>query len=350
MTVQALPGFRHFPTHHCVTGSMRHVYAHAGCDVSEELLLGLGAGVSFSYWHLKGQLPFMGGRGGFRPPLEETTGSRTGVTVERHTTSSRRKARQALVQALEAGQPVMLGCDMGFLPYFDFGGQEYHFGGHSVVACGWDAESDQVLIADRDEDLHAVPMSALGQARGSTYKPFPPENLWFDFGFQGFHPPTADDVALAVDEMVRAMLEPPIRNVGVAGIRKAAGEVPRWPALLGPEELRAALLNAYIFISAEGGTGGGCFRHMLSRFLREAGEITGDARLDASAAEFWAIGDRWEELAEWFRQTSGAPEAASRLGECTGPLRSLADLEEAAWRRLGQHRRASRQNPSVDAS
>ena len=28
------------------------------------------------------------------------------------------------------------------------------------------------------------------------------------------------------------------------------------------------------------------------------------------------------------------PEAASKLGECSGLLHSLANLEEAAWRRL----------------
>ena len=270
MTPQPLAGFRHFPTHHCVTGSMRHVYAYNGCEISEEVLLGLGAGVSLSYWHFKGQAPFLGGRGGFRPPLEETTVARTGVAVARHTTSSSRKARQALLQMLEAGQPAMLYCDMGFLPYFDFGGQEYHFGAHAVVVCGWDAATDEVLIADRDEELHTVPMAALEQARGSTFKPFPPQNLWFDYGFQGFHPPRPGDVRLAIAEMVQSMLEPPIRNVGVAGISKAAGEVPRWPALLQPEELRAALFNGYIFINAAGGTGGGCFRYMLSRFLREA--------------------------------------------------------------------------------
>jgi hypothetical protein len=36
----------------------------------------------------------------------------------------------------------MLQVDMGYIPYFDFGGEEYHFGGHMVVACGYDAQSE----------------------------------------------------------------------------------------------------------------------------------------------------------------------------------------------------------------
>ena len=48
---KALPGFRSFPTHHCVTGSMLHVYRFHHHEVSEDMLLGLGAGIGFFYWH-----------------------------------------------------------------------------------------------------------------------------------------------------------------------------------------------------------------------------------------------------------------------------------------------------------
>ncbi len=336
MTLKPLEGFQHFPTHHCVTGSMRHVYAHNGHDFSEELLLGLGAGVSFSYWDFKGQMPFMGGRGGFKPPMEEVAGRRTGVVIKCQTTSSARRARQALLETLEAGQPAMVQCDMGCLPYFDFGGQEYHFGGHVVVVCGYDPETNQVLIADRDEELHPVSMVDLERARGSTYKPFPPKNLWYTFDFGQQRQPTAEEVYHAIREQVQSMLEPPIANLGVRGIRKAAAMVPRWPEKLAASELRLALFNAYIFISPVGGTGGGNFRYMFSRFLDEAAGIVTNPSLAESARKFQHVGDEWEALGEWFQHTSEAPEPASVLGECTARLSALADLEEEAWRRLGK--------------
>lgn len=338
MTLKPLTGFQHFTTHHCVTGSMCHIYVYNDHDISEDMLLGIGAGVSFSYWHFKGQTPFMGGRGNFERPgvegLEKTTGSRTGVVVEAYTTSSARKAERTLLEMLGAGQPVMVQCDMGFLPYFDFGDTDFHFGWHIVVVCGYDAETRQVLIADRDEELHPVSMEYLAKARGSTHKPFPPQNKWYTFDFSQKRQPTADEVREAIGEQTKAMLEPPISNVGVKGIRKAAKMVPEWPDSLDADELRWALFNAYIFINAEGGTGGGIFRYMFSRFLREAVEIAGDARLNESADEFKRIGDEWEELGEWFRQSSEAPDLASLLGECVAPLNKLADLEEAAWGRL----------------
>jgi hypothetical protein len=185
---------------------MRRVYVHNGHNVSEDMLLGIGAGVSFSYWQFQGQMPFLGGRGNVSRPGEE---------------------------GLE-----------------------------------------------------------------------------------------------------RTMLEPPIRNIGVQGIRKAAQMVPQWSKVLETAELRGSLFNACIFICPEGGTGGGLFRYMFGRFLREAAEITGDPRMEASAEEFRQIGDRWEELGTWFRRMSEVSDPASHLGECAVPLNALADMEEAAWKRL----------------
>jgi hypothetical protein len=336
MTPKPLEGFQHFTTHHCVTGSMRHVCAYNGHDVSEEMLLGIGAAVSFSYWHFKGQPPFMGGRGMPKPSMEEIAGQRTGVRIETFSTSSSRRARESMLETLGRGQPLMIQCDMGFLPYFDFDGQEYHFGGHAVVICGYDPGSDQVLIADRDEELHPVAMEALERARGSTYKPFPPKNLWYTFDFAQKRQPTAPEVRQAIREQAQPILEPPIRNIGVQGMRKAAQMIPQWSDSMGDDELRWALFNTYIFISPVGGSGGGCFRYMFSRFLHEAAGITGDQRLEESAAEFQQIGDEWEKLGEWFCHASKAPQPATLLGECTAPLHRLAELETSAWQQLLQ--------------
>jgi hypothetical protein len=177
-------------------------------------------------------------------------------------------------------------------------------------------------------------MADLEKARGSTYKPFPPKNRWYAFDFARKRQPSATEVRQALAEQVEPMLNPPIRNIGVKGIRKAAQMVPKWPDTMGAGELRAALFNAHIFISAVGGTGGGCFRYMFSRFLHEAAEIAADPRLEESAAAFQHIGDQWEALGEWFRETSEAHDAALLLGDCEAHLNALADLEEAAWTQL----------------
>jgi hypothetical protein len=337
MTLKSLPGFKSLTTHHCVTGSMRHIYEFHGVPISEELLLGLGAGVGFVYWHMRGTSPFYGGRGNTGRPgeegLEKTAGRRTGVRVESFYTSSARKAEKALLEMLAAGEPVMIELDMGFLPYFDLP-EGYHFGGHVVVVAGYDPQTRQVLIADRDDELHPVSLEDLEKARGSKFKPFPPRHKWYTFDFSEARPPEPEEVRQAIREVVTGMLEPPITNLGVKGIRKAAQRTLKWPAIMDEEQLRFACFNIFIFIDATGGTGGGIFRYMYSRFLREAAEITGNGRLMAVADEFQRIGDKWQVVAEIFQRASEADDPTATLPQISAPLLELADLEEAAWLQL----------------
>jgi len=333
MSLQPLSGFKSLQTHHCVTGSMRHIYVFNDCSVSEDMLLGLGEGVGFMYWHARGQPPFIGGRTSPKPSMETVAGERTGVKIQIHRTTSLRKAGQTMFEILAAGQPVMLQVDMGFLPYFNFGGEEYHFGGHVVVACGCDPETKQVLIADRDA-IHPVSLSDLEKARGSTFKPFPPKNAWCTFDFCGFRHPTAEEVRLAITNQANSMLNPPISNMGVKGIHTAAGRIPCWSKEMNTDEIRRALFNTYIFISPVGGSGGGIFRYMFSRFLQEAAAITGEVHLVKSAAEFKRIGDAWESFAAWAKDVSETSDPEARLGECSAPLLDIERQERAAWQAL----------------
>jgi len=143
MIPKVIPGFESIETHHCVTGSMRHVYVYHDHPISEEMLLGVGGGVGFVYFQWKGADPFLGGRGKGRPGsgFEKCIGERTGVRISEFTTSSAAKAENSLMSLLSLGEPVVVQLDMGFLPYFDFGGFEYHFGAHVVVVCGYDART-----------------------------------------------------------------------------------------------------------------------------------------------------------------------------------------------------------------
>ncbi len=344
MAPTILQGFESLETHHCVTGSMRHIYLYNDHPLSEEMLLGVGGGVGFVYWHMKGTDPFLGGRGKGRPGqgFERCVGERTGVAIDEFTTSSARKAEDSLAVVLEAGQPVMVQVDMGFLPYFDFGGHDYHFGAHVIVVCGYDAETQQVVVADREKELHTIPMDDLRKARGSTHKPFPPKHRWFTFDFSRKRLPSRDDVVAAVAEQTREMLDPPIKNLGVEGMRKAARMIPTWLATANREEVHRGLFNLSLFIDSRGGTGGGIFRYMFARFLDEASKMTGLAALAESSAEFVGIGDKWQELARLFGTGSKAGDTPALRSAIETALMEISDLEAAAWSRLrrrigGQH-------------
>ena len=337
MSVEPFPGFETFPTHHCVTGSLRHIYDFHGYPISEELLLGLGRGIGFVYFHFKGTDPFYGRRANHERPgeegLEKTIGRRTGVAVESHTTGSARKAQQTLRELLDAHEPALLYVDMGYLPYFDLP-EGYHFGGHVVVVAGHEPETDQVLIADRDARLHPVAWDILKEARGSKFKPFPPQHRWYTFDFASAHPPEPCDVREAITETCTGMLQPPITNLGVKGIRKAMTQTRKWPKVLDDEALRRTCFSVALFIDRRGGTGGGIFRYMYARFLQEAATITGEPRLTDLSAKLTQIGDRWEDVAKAFSHAAEAPDPAELLADVTEPMGEIADLEQDFWEAL----------------
>ena len=335
--LQPFPGFETYPTHHCVTGSLKHVYDYHGYPISEDLLLGLGHGIGFVYFHIKGTDPFFGGRANMERPneegLEKTIGRRTGVVVESHTTSSAKKAQTELRSMLVDEEPALVYLDMGFLPYFDFP-EEYHFGGHTVVVAGHDPETDDVLVADRDPALHTVGWDALEQARGSTFKPFPPKRRWYTFDFSNARRPSPEDVREAIADACQQMLEPPISNLGVKGIRKAADQARKWPMILDDAALRRTCFNTALFIDHRGGTGGGIFRYMYARFLVEAAAICNDPRLEDLVPELGAIGDRWESVAVIFSQAAESADPVGQLDTVVDPMLEIADLEQSFWENL----------------
>lgn len=316
---------------------MRHIYEFHGFPISEELLLGLGAGVGFVYWHMKGAPPILGGRANVGRPgeegLERTTGRRTGVRVETVCTGSARKAEAALLELLASGEPVMIVCDMGFLPYFDLP-EDFHFGGHVVVVAGYDPESRMALVADRDEQLHPVSLDCIALSRGSKFKPFPPRNQWFTFDFAEKRAPRSEEVVEAIREATTLMLNPPIANLGVKGIHTAAERIIGWPKIMEDGELRSSCFNTFVFIDATGGTGGGIFRYMYGRFLAEAAGLTGESRLAGAGDEFRAIGDSWQSVAETFKTAHAAPDPAALLPEASALIVAIADRELAAWKNL----------------
>jgi hypothetical protein len=339
MSLKPFDGFQSLETHHCVTGSLRHIYEFYDHPLSEEMLLGIGSGVSFIYWHSKGMAPFFGGRGNVGRPGEEgleiTAGRRTGVHVEKHHTSSTRKAEKSLLELLEARAPVMLNVDMGYLPYFDLP-EDYHFGAHAIVVCGYDPDTKEVLIADRDTSLHPVPWEALAQARSSTYKPFPPGNMWFTFDFSQKRQPTKAEIWEAIGDVCENMLHGPISNIGVRGIRKAARQVFQWPQKMSTDEIRWTCFNTYIFIDAIGGTGGGLFRTMYARFLHEAAEIMQDNRLFQVSDNLKTLGDQWQEVAQIFKHASSIEDPATILPKIISQLLTISENELHSWSKLHQ--------------
>jgi hypothetical protein len=323
--------------YHCVTSSLRKIFHHYDHPLSEDMLLGLGAGMGFIYWHMKmgsSDYVFIGGRGNNKSFFSDL-GKRTGVKIEVKSTSSAKKAEASLFEKLTKKEPVMLFGDMGFLPWFEFP-KEYHFGGHTFVVCGYD-ERSTVLVSDIDQKASGLkkgfyfPVSSeqLGKARGSTYKPFPSKNTYLEFDFKEYHDPKPGDVYSSIEQTVEAQLNPPIKNIGIKGIRHAAAEITNWPSIFNDRELRMSLFNLYIFIEI-GGSGGGCFRYMYSRFLREAAKITKNEALKNTSEMFNEPGKKLSEIGLMFKDAETMSNLSEKIEATSKKFNEIADIEEKA--------------------
>jgi hypothetical protein len=327
--------------YHCITNSLAKIFHHSGHPLSEEMLLGLGAGMGFMYWQMKmgtGTYIFIGGRGNTKNFFTDL-GARTGVVIREITTASAGKAESSLLQALAAKEPVMLGGDMGFLPWFHFP-EDYHFGGHAFVVCGYDG--DKTVLAS-DMDPHAaglkkgfnspISLERLSKARSSPFKPFPPKNLRFEFDFAGFRNPGATEIISSIEQTIDAHLNPPIKNFGVEGMRHTASQLLKWPAIFNDKDLRMNLFNLYIFIEI-GGTGGGCFRYMYSRFLKDAGRIARNPALSMAAERFDQSGKMFTNIGLMFKDAKRMKDIEDKIEAASREFRAIADHEEETYQYL----------------
>ena len=232
--MKTFPGFRAVDGYHCITSASRKMYLFNDYEIGEEMLFGLGAGMGFIYWNQKNIIPFLGGRRNMKNFYEDL-GEKTGVKIRLNQPSSTVAAVKDLVSKLKHREPVVVYADMAFLPYFHTGDE--HFGEHTIVVAGYDPDTEEVLISDNDPEMTGIkkavlvemPLKQLTLARSSSFKPFPAKNRWLSFDFEGRRKVTEKDLYDSIGKVVESMLKPPIKNLGIPGIRTAAERIRKWP-------------------------------------------------------------------------------------------------------------------------
>lgn len=292
--------FLHRPGVHCESSALRDVFEFYGFPFSESMIFGLGSGLGFTYWYGKQMpLPFVGGRA---RDLYKNLCNNLRVVVRVNKTSSKTKAYEALRKLITENVPVMVHVDMPFLKYLGLP-EEAHFGGHVVVVAGIDETKGVVYIADTNfKKLQTATSKELEEARASKFKPFPPENKWFTFDFPSELTSLERAIKIGISKTVKPMLEPPIRNLGTRGIQHFANEIMKWPKEFPPGKLPFQQLYEVTYIMLEeDGTGGGCFRYLYSKFLKEASEHLGIKEVADLGEQYRLVGEKWTKVAHLIR-------------------------------------------------
>ncbi|HJX71290.1 MAG TPA: DUF4872 domain-containing protein [Bacteroidales bacterium] len=131
------------------------------------------------------------------------------------------------------------------------------------------------------------------------------------------------------EQKAEAMLNPPISNVGIKGFYRTAGELEKWPKQFNEKQLRMVLFNIYIFIEV-GGTGGGCFRCMYSRFLKESYQTAGNYAMKTASDLIFESGRLFTEISLLFKDIESSGNLTHKIKSAAEKLRQAAVIEEKA--------------------
>ncbi len=317
MSATMIEGYRHRPGNHCGSTALRNLLAFDGIEISEEMALGLGAGVCFYYVPLEGESPsrFTNGRVG---RLEEQFLELTGAELRLETFDEPEDSWQAAREAVDGGRPALLLTDLYYLDHY---GRSAHFPGHAVVLAGYD-ERVAYLSDTGFEELQTTKLEHLAEARHGEHPVFPLAGQMVTAPDPGRLADPRPAAAAAIERNARQMLEPAMGEYeGLPALRRFAAELPEWPSLL--EDWQWSSRFCYQVIERRG-TGGGNFRLMYSRFLAEAGRD--EAAIAAEAAAGWtSLAGALLEASEAERPEPGQWD---RIGE---RVAAVLEAEERLW-------------------
>ncbi|MBI4706278.1 MAG: DUF4872 domain-containing protein [Deltaproteobacteria bacterium] len=352
--VRTIEGYTHEVASHCETGSVRNLLRHAGVDVSEPMVFGVGSGPAFYYlFFVKGPsgMPLVALRN--KPGhIFRQVGRLCGIDFFRRRLRTTREAMARADALIDAGIPPAACVDMFRMKYLP-----PHLRVHAPMHF--------VALVGRDEHGYAVSdpyhpaLARLGredlEAAWATGAPMAQDNLLV---YVRRVPPRIDwprAAARAMRRTSRAMLLPPVPSrivwfAGIAGIRTYARALRSWLSRYRGVPLREGMLfNAVGF--EDQGTGGGAFRLMYGAFLQEVAAQRGSEELAALARRMVEHGREWrrasrqlvvlaraipmveDEYDDWLRESRQPLEDG--LAELSGRFMAFAEIERALWRDLG---------------
>ncbi len=311
-----------FDGQHCETTATGTLLREIGVYLSEPMLFGLGEGLGFIYWKMKGMdFPFIGGR--TKPDLLTANLCRNlGLTLSVQETGSRTKAWTGVRTILDSGRPVGLKLDCFHLDYFE---NAIHFAGHYVALYGYD-ETNAYLVDTRPQGGRVrTSLESLARARAER-GPMSSKNLYYTVkrGRRERKPDVA--IRSAIARNAREFLKPPIANFGYKGILRAGTEVQKW--FRGSSDPRRDFCTTALLME-RAGTGGALFRNFYRDFLLESARLLRSEPLRVAADRYRSIAEQWTEVADLFDR-AGKTGLEGHIERAATLLVELSDREQRA--------------------
>ncbi len=308
-----LPNYHQFDGLPFATGYLVNALAyqgsiapHTGKPYSEALLMGIGGGISAGYFAFEYEgwdphLHFL-----TRYPFTDELGAvveRLAIPFENRTTTDAKKALANVVDALTAGKPAIVWCDLITLGYGDEAPPaDKYWMVNPVLVYGLDLKAGVVQIADRSRVPHEVSLDTFARARVRIAKT---RHRMLTLGA-----PDESRLPLAVEAGIRACIDiftgkPPVgaaSSWGFAAYEKWVGLLtsPKgkgsWAKMFAPgSRMWEGLLTTYKYIEVFY-TGGSGARHIYADFLDEAAALMNKPGLGEISGMFRDSARRWGAL------------------------------------------------------
>ncbi|MCS3736152.1 BtrH N-terminal domain-containing protein [Mucilaginibacter dorajii] len=324
--------FEHGQAAHCESGVTSNLLKKiSNGKITEPLAFGIGAGLFFVYVPLikinNGPAIAFRSMPGF---IFNRTCKSLGIPVVQKKFSSKEKAEAALMESLEAGQPVGAQVGVYYLSYFP---KEYrfHFNAHNLIVFG--KEGDNYLISDPIME-HATTLTSyeLERVRFAKGALAPKGQLYYP-GNQ--MPITDDQIRQAIKNGIKknafTMLSIPGPFAGVSGISYTGRKIKTWRDKLGIKTA-GLYLAQLVRMQEEIGTGGGGFRYIYAAFLQQANDYLPNADLLKASEMFTQAGDLWRtaavQAAGIYKGRIGSQDDFNIMGDY---LLEIAEIEKKAF-------------------
>ncbi|OCA78327.1 lantibiotic ABC transporter [Chryseobacterium contaminans] len=315
-----------FNGQHCETTATGTLLLQLGIELTEPMLFGLGEGLSYIFWNMKGMdFPFIGGR--VKPDiLTQNIAKNLNLELTVKETSSSPKAWASVKEILDKGQPVGLKMDCYHLEYFS---NPFHFAGHYAAIYGYDHQNAFLVDTQQQGCQVQTSLQSLALARAEK-GPMASKNLYYTIKKSDQEFDLKEAVIIAIRNNTTEYLNPPIANIAYKGILKTSSEIIKW--FHTSKDIEAEFgLSAMMMEKA--GTGGALFRNLYRDFLKEGYELLELKQLKTGYEMFSEIAELWKTVAQLFEKV-GKTKDFKYIQEASEVLKILSDQEKEAMKIL----------------
>ncbi|MCW4464230.1 BtrH N-terminal domain-containing protein [Glutamicibacter sp. MNS18] len=315
-----------------------------GQPLSEALLFGLGGGLGFMLHSFSeaDSLSLALVTRAHPEPFTATLLERCGAKVRIRTTGNSQAAGANLDAGLDEGRAVVVRVSRAALPWID---QQAVDAADTIDVAVLGELDDALLIDEGTGELQLISPADLATAR-ARHKRDKNFCAWVPSRRAPSPALLATGVLNAIGQASSRMLGtgdlPGLpahyaRNFGVAGLLQFADRLADtsseagWAHLLAAPALRADAVRQFEqffterrFASADG------FRELFADFLTEAAQLPQLAALEAHAAAYRALAERWQAFTTALRASLPNPQESGELEALSQSLRALAEAESAA--------------------